>query len=62
MRGMQKYLTVHKTSILLHFPGIRQIGNDNEEFYCNSSRIRQKSNGRIQEVQENEKENDRVIE
>jgi hypothetical protein len=62
MRGMHKYLIVHKSIILLHFPGIRQIGSDNEEFYCNSSRRRRKSNGRIQEVQVNEKENDRAIE
>jgi heterodisulfide reductase subunit A-like polyferredoxin len=62
MRGMQKYLIVHKTNILLHFPGIRHIGSDNEEFYCNSKRRRWKSNGRIQEVQVNEKENDTVIE
>ena len=56
MRGMHKYLIVHKSIILLHFPGIRQIGSDNEEFYCNSSRRRWKSNGRIQEVQVNKKE------
>jgi len=46
MRGIQKYLIVY----------------DNEAFYCDSSRRRQSSNGRIQEVKVNEKENDRVIE
>jgi len=61
MRVMQKYLIVHKTNILLHFSGIRQIGSDNQEFYCNSSRRRWKSKGRIEEVKVNEKENDREI-
>jgi len=51
MTGIQKCLIVHKTYIMLHFLVIRQIGSDNEEFYCNSSRRRYKSNGRIQEVQ-----------
>jgi hypothetical protein len=38
MPSIQKYLIVHKTNIMLHFPGIGQIGSDNEELYCNSSR------------------------
>jgi hypothetical protein len=51
MRGMQKYLVVYKTNIMLHFPGVRQIGSVNEEFYCSSSR-RRKSNGRRRQFEE----------
>jgi hypothetical protein len=44
---MQKCLIEYKTNIMLHFPGVRQIGSVNKEFYCSSSyRRRQKSNGR----------------
>ena len=30
LRGMQKYLIVYKTNIMLHFLGVRQIGSVHE--------------------------------
>ena len=66
MRGVQKYLIEYKTNIVLHFPGVRQVGSVNEEFYCSSSiggggKV-MGGEGHFQEVQVNEKVYDRLIE